>query len=85
MSILNSYKLTIAALVLFAGSTAYAQPGSTTDPSISGGGYPGVNTYWTPSKTPDGAYDRVPHISQPIPWQYLREDDILWKKRVWPR
>ena len=20
---------------------------------------------------------------QPIPWQYIREDDILWKKRVW--
>jgi len=82
MKILNSYRLSLAVL-LFAGSTTYAQPGSTTDPSISGGGYPGVNKDWVPSKTPDGAYDRVPHISQPIPWQYIREDDILWKKRVW--
>ena len=50
---------------------------------FSGGGNPGVNDIWLPSKTADGAYDRVPHYSTPIPWQYLREDDILWKKRVW--
>ena len=84
MTILNKYKLTIAAMCLFAGSTAFAQTGSVADPSISaGGGQPGVNKDWVPSKTPDGAYDRKPHISTPIPWQYIREDDILWKKRVW--
>ena len=83
MDIRNSYRLTIASVLLFTGSTAFAQPGSTTDPSIPGGTQPGVNTFWTPSKTPDGAYDRRPHISTPIPWHYIREEDILWKKRVW--
>ena len=69
--------------ILFAGTASYAQPGTTTDPSISGTGYPGVKADWQPSKTADGAYDRVPHYSTPIAWQHLREDDILWKKRVW--
>ena len=83
MKILNSHKLVIASVLLFTGSTAFAQPGSSLDPSISGGANSGVNTQWAPSKTPDGAYDRRPHISTPIPWQYIREEDILWKKRVW--
>jgi gliding motility associated protien GldN len=82
MSIPNSYRLATAAVLLLAGSVSYAQPGPTTDPSISGGGSY-VNKDWAPSKTADGAYDRVPHMSQPIPWQHIREDDILWKKRVW--
>jgi gliding motility associated protien GldN len=81
MNILK-YKLSIAILAL-TGSTAFAQAGSTVDPSISGGSQPGVNNTWQPSKTPDGAYDRRPHISAPVPWQYVREEDILWKKRVW--
>lgn len=83
MKILNKYKLSVVAVLLFCGSAAFAQPGSSTDPTISGEGTQGVSKDWTPSKTPDGAYDRVPHMSTPIPWQYLREDDILWKKRVW--
>jgi gliding motility associated protien GldN len=82
MTILHSHRLTAAAVLLFAASTAFAQPGAT-DPSIPGGSNPGVHEGWLPSKTPDGAWDRVAHISTPIPWQYIRETDILWKKRVW--
>jgi gliding motility associated protien GldN len=78
MTILHSYRLTAAAILLFASSTSFAQ-----DPTVPPGGQPGVNATWAPSRTPDGAYDRRPHQSQPIPWQYLREEDILWKKRVW--
>lgn len=81
--ILHSYRITVAAVLLFAGGAAFAQPGSATDPSISGGANNFVNSTWQASKTPDGAYDRVPHMSQPIPWQHIREEDILWKKRVW--
>jgi gliding motility associated protien GldN len=83
MNILNKYSLSVFAAMMLAGGAVFAQPGSSVDPSVSGGGNPGVNDIWQPSKTPDGAYDRVPHMSTPIPWQYLREDDILWKKRVW--
>lgn len=83
MTILRSYKFAALAAFLLAGSTAIAQPGTAKDPSIPGGGNPGVNTGWLPSLTPDGAYDRAPHVSTPIPWQPIREADILWKKRVW--
>ncbi len=82
MTILHSYRLSAAAILLFASSTAFAQTG-TTDPSISGSGSSMFKEGWVPSKTPDGAWDRVQHLSQPIPWQYIRETDILWKKRVW--
>jgi len=83
MNILNSFRITTTVVLLLAGSASFAQPGPTTDPSISGPGGGYVNKDWLPSKTPDGAFDRVPHISQPIPWQHIRQDDILWMKRVW--
>ncbi len=82
MKILIKFKLTAIAALLLAGNSLFAQTAST-DPSIPGGSTPGVRDDWAPSKTPDGAYDRVPHYSTPIPWQPIREDDILWKKRVW--
>jgi gliding motility associated protien GldN len=82
MTILHSYKLTAATVLMFIAGTAFGQPGAT-DPSISAGATTGANKDWLPSRTNDGAYDRVPHISTPIPWQPIREADILWKKRVW--
>ena len=84
MNILDRIQFT-AAVVLLSGSAAFAQPGSTTDVSLTDKGYYGVklDSSWRPSRTPDGAYDRVAHNSMPIAWQHLREEDILWKKRVW--
>ncbi len=84
MTILHSYKLTLAAALFISGSAAFAQSGAT-DPMISGSNS-GVNKDWLPSRTPDGAYDRIQpkdRLRQPIPWQPIRESDILWKKRVW--
>ena len=82
MTILHSYRLTAAALMLFTAGTAFGQAGSATDQPISGS-QKGVNKDWQPSRTNDGAYDKVSHVTVPIPWQHIREDDILWKKRVW--
>lgn len=42
-----------------------------------------VNADYAPSITKDGGWDKVAHIHKPIPWQPIREKDILWKKRVW--
>jgi gliding motility associated protien GldN len=84
MTVLKSYKLTVAAMLMLLGSSAFAQSGSV-DPMVSGSNS-GVNKDWLPSRTPDGAYDRIPmkdRMRQPIQWQYIRESDILWKKRVW--
>ncbi len=83
MTILRSYKLALAT-VLLSGSVSFAQTGAT-DPSVPAS-YPGANKDWLPSRTPDGAYDRIPakdRFRQPIPWQPIRETDILWKKRIW--
>jgi len=85
MTILNTIRFTASAVLLLSGTVSLAQPGGTTDVSLTDKGYYGVklDSSWKPSRTPDGAYDRVAHNSQPIAWQHLREDDILWKKRVW--
>lgn len=79
----NSFKILVAAMMLSAGSSI-AQSGAV-DPMVPGSSS-GVNKDWLPSRTADGAYDRIPNKDrsrQPIPWQYIRETDILWKKRVW--
>lgn len=83
MTILRSYRFITTVVLLLAGGVAFAQPGTTTDPSISGGGQAGVTADWKSSQENDGAWVRVNHKSKAIPWQYLREDDIMWKKRVW--
>jgi gliding motility associated protien GldN len=85
MNILQSYKIALTAFMVVSGGMAIAQPGAS-DPILSGGTVHSVNKDWHPSQTPDGAFDRIPYNKrerQPIPWQYIRESDILWKKRVW--
>src|SRR5690606_445959 len=42
-----------------------------------------VNENWQPSLVTDGVYDRIPHATNIIQWQPVRENDIMWKKRVW--
>ncbi len=86
MRILPIYKLTITALLLLTGGVLFAQKGTVDQPvTTSENDFypPSVNKDWQPSLTPDGAWDRVSHKSKPIPWQWIREADILWKKRVW--
>ena len=83
MTILNSYKITAAAFLMLAGSSVFAQTGTTTDKPLDKPTYPGVNATWAPSRVSDGAYDRLPHISAPIAWQPIRPTDVLWQKRVW--
>jgi gliding motility associated protien GldN len=85
MNILKAYKLSFFVGLALSSGVALAQPKTTTDQPISSSAdYPGTKSSWVPSKTPDGAYDHVRHDkNMPIPWPYLREADILWKKRVW--
>jgi len=42
-----------------------------------------VNNNWQPSLVKDGVYDRIPHTTQILPWQPVREADIMWQKKVW--
>ena len=82
MQILNKYRLIIVSAALTSASSLFAQKGAV-DPVLAAPDYPGVNKEWRPSRTPDGAWDRIAHTSHPITWQPIREADILWKKRVW--
>lgn len=81
MNILKSYKLA-AILFLTSSTSLFAQSGTMSDKS-SAVTVEAVNNDWQPSRRPDGAYDKVAHISKAMPWQPLREDDVMWKKRVW--
>lgn len=42
-----------------------------------------VNNTWKPSLVTDGVVDRVPHRAAALPWQPLREADVMWSKRLW--
>jgi len=83
MNILSAYKSVAVAVLVLAGSSVFAQ-GSKTDVPVGAASTQAVNKDWLPSRTNDGAYDRIgSHAVAPIAWQRIREDDILWKKRVW--
>ncbi len=38
---------------------------------------------WKPSLRSDGVVDKTPHRGYVAPWQPIRENDVLWRKRVW--
>jgi gliding motility associated protien GldN len=81
MNILHSYRLTATAAMLLLSTGVFAQGAK--DPSLPKPS-DGVKEGWQKSLTNDGAWDRTSsHLVAPIPWQRIREDDILWKKRVW--
>ncbi len=74
----------LALLALGAVHSASAQTPMITDGATSGTtADAAVNATWRPSLVRDGVYDREPHAARPLGWQPLRENDILWKKRVW--
>lgn len=83
MNILNSYKFAVTVALLAGCSAVFAQKGTMTDEPVSGSGTQYVNDKWMPSLAPDGAYDRVKHVGAPIPYQPIRQADVLWSKRVW--
>lgn len=83
MNILRTYKIAATtALVMFGGVT-FAQQSSIKDVQSQFNPYDGVNDRWQPSLVRDGAYDRVEHTTNILDWQPIRENDIMWKKRVW--
>jgi gliding motility associated protien GldN len=83
MNVLKSYRLSaIAALLVSTSLGANAQTGTMTDRATTADNS-AVKADWQVSRRPDGAYDKVAHVSKALPWQPLREDDVMWKKRVW--
>lgn len=82
MNFFKSYRL-IAVVSFFVGSSLSALAQGTMTDAATAEDNGAVKKDWLVSRRPDGAYDKVAHISKALPWQQLREDDIMWKKRVW--
>ncbi|MBL7719475.1 MAG: gliding motility protein GldN [Flavipsychrobacter sp.] len=79
MKILQFCKVAASAAFIFAANVAFAQVDNVqtqTNNDLMKGD-------WKQSLRPDGVYDHVDHANVPLEWQYIREADILWKKRVW--
>lgn len=85
MNVLRSYSIAACAAIFLAGSTASAQTPVITDQAQiqNNSTDDAVNSTWRSSLVRDGVYDKVPHANRVLPWQPVRENDILWKKRVW--
>lgn len=79
MSILKTYKIAASTALLFMGGVAFAQ----NDPASNFSSYDGVTKDWKPSLVRDGVYDRVQHINTPLRPQEVRENDLMYKKRIW--
>ncbi len=79
MSILKTYKIAASTALLFMGGVAFAQ----NDPASNFSSYDGVTKDWKPSLVRDGVYDRVQHINSPLLPQSVRENDLMYKKRIW--
>jgi len=85
MNIRKTYRIVASAAMVFAGSVAYAQntPQIVDQTQTQFTPQEAVNDDWQPSLVTDGAYDRIPHVVNIPLWQGVRENDIMWKKRVW--
>jgi gliding motility associated protien GldN len=78
-------KATGIALFLAACVNSYAQSSATSvsdqaqiDPTVMV-----MTDGWKPSLRTDGAYDKVKRVGVAIPWAPIRENDVMWKKRIW--
>ncbi len=66
---------------------AFAQTGTTNGVTIKDGNaqpeFLSVNDEWKQSLRPDGVIDRVPHRNFVVKHNQIRENDIMWSKRLW--
>jgi gliding motility associated protien GldN len=78
MKILKVYKIAASVALMLCGTGVFAQVDQVQTQTAGG-----MKDDWKPSLKRDGIYDRVEHVNAPLEWQYIREADVLWKKRVW--
>lgn len=83
MNILKTYRIAATTALVMFGGLAFAQETSIKDIQSQFNSYDAVDGEWKPSLVRDGAYDRVEHVNRILPWQSLRENDVMWRKRVW--
>jgi gliding motility associated protien GldN len=80
MATIGFWARVMTTFMVLAGGNINAQTG-TVDKETQG-----VNADWQWSKTADGTYgqySKEERRTMPRPWQKTRENDLMWKKRVW--
>jgi len=81
---MNMRKLmSLGAALAFCGSALAQGTATVTDGAQTTTATDAVNKDWKASLVRDGVIDRVPHSTRIIGWQPVRENDVLWSKRVW--
>ncbi|XZF12615.1 gliding motility protein GldN [Chitinophagaceae bacterium MMS25-I14] len=84
MKILRSYNIAASLALAVMSTAAFAQSApNITDQAQTQSNNTDMVDSWRPSLVRDGVYDQAAHITTPLQWQYLREQDVMWKKRVW--
>lgn len=85
MTMRNLGGTALAALLFTAGSARAQQPQPIiSDPAQSTQtANDAVTGDWKPSLVRDGVVDRTPHSTRILAWQPVRENDVLWRKRIW--
>jgi len=83
MNILKSYRIAATTGLVMISGLAFAQQSSIQDVQSQFNAKDGVKEAWQPSLVRDGAFDRVEHPTKILDWQPLRENDVMWSKRVW--
>ena len=75
--------LALAALLSLAGRASAQQPTISDPQQATNTANDAVVGDWKPSLVRDGVVDRTPHSTRILAWQPVRENDVLWRKRVW--
>jgi gliding motility associated protien GldN len=75
--------LALAALLSLAGRASAQQPTISDPQQATNTATDAVTGDWKPSLVRDGVVDRTPHSTRVLAWQPVRENDVLWRKRVW--
>lgn len=83
MNIIKKYTIVASTAFFCTGSMLNAQTSPNMMDKPVQGSVDRVKADWEPSLVNDGVYDRVPHVNSILPWQHLREADVMWSKRVW--
>lgn len=83
MNILRTYKIAATTALVALSGMAFAQDNSTSDVTSQFSAKEGVKETWQSSLVRDGAFDRVEHPTHILEWQPLRENDVMWSKKVW--
>lgn len=83
MNILKSYRIAATTGLVMISGLAFAQQSSIQDVQSQFNAKDGVKEAWQPSLVRDGAFDRLEHPTKILDWQPLRENDVMWSKRVW--